>query len=71
MTRVGVRNLAGLNKKVREAIERGEPMEDPLQSAPLFAAVGELRSDPAWTQVPDTVREKIEQILDNIFEQRL
>ncbi|WP_420427066.1 DNA translocase FtsK [Algiphilus sp.] len=37
MTRVGVRNLAGLNKKVREAIERGEPMEDPLQSAPLFA----------------------------------
>jgi len=37
MTRVGVRNLAGLNKKVREAIDRGEPMEDPLQSAPLFA----------------------------------
>ena len=37
MTRVGVRNLAGLNKKVREAIDRGEPLEDPLKSAPLFA----------------------------------
>lgn len=38
------------------------------QSAPLFAAVGELRSDPAWTQVPDTVREKIEQILAGLPE---
>jgi S-DNA-T family DNA segregation ATPase FtsK/SpoIIIE len=37
MTRVGVRNLAGLNKKIREAVDRGEPLEDPLQSAPLFA----------------------------------
>ena len=37
MTRVGVRNLAGLNKKIREAVDRGAPLEDPMQSAPLFA----------------------------------
>jgi len=30
MATVGVRNLAGFNKKVHEAIERGQPMMDPL-----------------------------------------
>ncbi len=30
MSVVGVRNLAGLNKKVRDAIEAGQPMMDPL-----------------------------------------
>jgi S-DNA-T family DNA segregation ATPase FtsK/SpoIIIE len=30
MSALGVRNLAGMNKKVREARERGEPIRDPL-----------------------------------------
>ncbi len=30
MSAVGVRNLAGFNKKVREAIEAGAPLKDPL-----------------------------------------
>ena len=30
MSQLGVRNLAGFNKKVNEAIERGEPIKDPL-----------------------------------------
>ena len=30
MSAVGVRNLAGFNKKVRDAIEAGQPMMDPL-----------------------------------------
>lgn len=29
MAAMGVRNIAGFNKKVREAIERGEPIKDP------------------------------------------
>ncbi len=44
MSEMGVRNLAGFNKKVREAIERGEPIKDPVwqptddlsESAPLL-----------------------------------
>jgi S-DNA-T family DNA segregation ATPase FtsK/SpoIIIE len=30
MAKMGVRNLAGFNRKVKEAIERGEPLLDPL-----------------------------------------
>jgi len=30
MSEMGVRNLAGFNKKVKEAIERGEPIKDPV-----------------------------------------
>ncbi|HSW13089.1 MAG TPA: DNA translocase FtsK 4TM domain-containing protein [Solimonas sp.] len=34
MSALGVRNLAGLNKKVVEAQEAGEPIRDPLSKAP-------------------------------------
>ena len=34
MSALGVRNLAGLNKKVLEAQEAGEPLRDPLAAAP-------------------------------------
>ncbi len=34
MTKLGVRNLAGMNKKIREAAEDGEPILDPLARAP-------------------------------------
>jgi len=30
MSALGVRNLAGFNKKIRDAIKRGEPIKDPL-----------------------------------------
>ena len=30
MTQLGVRNLAGMNKKIRQAIEQGKPIPDPL-----------------------------------------
>ncbi len=33
MSALGVRNLVGYNKKVREAIRRGEPIADPLHEA--------------------------------------
>ncbi|TXH04919.1 MAG: DNA translocase FtsK [Nevskiaceae bacterium] len=31
---LGVRNLAGLNKKIQEAEEAGEPLKDPMKAAP-------------------------------------
>ena len=38
MSALGVRNLAGMNKKVLDAIESGEPIVDPLSAVPdLFA----------------------------------
>ncbi|MDR3415357.1 MAG: DNA translocase FtsK, partial [Nevskia sp.] len=38
MSALGVRNLAGLNRKVEEAAESGEPLRDPLAAEPdLFA----------------------------------
>ena len=40
MATVGVRNLAGFNRKVKEAIEAGQPMVDPLFN-PNRAAAGE------------------------------
>ncbi len=41
MAAVGVRNLAGFNKKVRDAIEAGQPMMDPL-----------FRPNPALNEAP-------------------
>ena len=40
MATVGVRNLAGFNRKVKEAIENGQPIVDPLFN-PSRAAAGE------------------------------
>ncbi len=34
MASLGVRNIAGANRKIREARERGEPLTDPLWSGP-------------------------------------
>ena len=39
MSTLGVRNLAGLNKKITDAAEEGEPLRDPLKAVPdLFEA---------------------------------
>ncbi len=42
MSALGVRNLAGLNKKVLDAIEAGEPIADPLSTIPDLFADAEL-----------------------------
>lgn len=36
MSKVGVRNLAGYNKKVKDAIDAGEPLKDPIWVNPGF-----------------------------------
>jgi S-DNA-T family DNA segregation ATPase FtsK/SpoIIIE len=39
MTALGVRNLAGMNRKIEEAVADGDPLSDPLSAAPqLFDA---------------------------------
>ncbi|WP_420465347.1 DNA translocase FtsK [Panacagrimonas sp.] len=41
MTQLGVRNLAGLNKKIEDAAAAGEPVRNPMAAAPeLFDAEG-------------------------------
>ena len=48
MAALGARNLAGFNRKVKDAIEQGKPIKDPLLAA-------QAASDPAMTlqDVPD------------------
>ncbi|KAB7627518.1 DNA translocase FtsK [Alkalilimnicola sp. S0819] len=46
MAALGVRNLAGFNRKVREAAERGEPIKDPLFKVPDTAAFGDTEAMP-------------------------
>ncbi|MCC2657682.1 MAG: Cell division protein FtsK [Panacagrimonas sp.] len=46
MTQLGVRNLAGLNKKIDEAAASGTPIRDPLKIAPdMFGTDGEITMD--------------------------
>jgi DNA segregation ATPase FtsK/SpoIIIE, S-DNA-T family len=47
MSPLGVRNIAGFNRKLREAAERGEPIPDPT-----FRAVGEDDEAPALEPLP-------------------
>ncbi|MDH4458384.1 MAG: DNA translocase FtsK 4TM domain-containing protein [Nevskia sp.] len=42
MSALGVRNLAGMNKKVQDAIDAGEPISDPLSTLPDLFADAEL-----------------------------
>lgn len=37
MSLMGVRNLAGFNQKIQDALDQGEPIKDPLWVADLFA----------------------------------
>ncbi|MGH8445869.1 MAG: DNA translocase FtsK [Solimonas sp.] len=49
MSALGVRNLAGLNRKVEDAVAAGEPIRDPLKTRPddLFdAAAAPLQAEP-------------------------
>ncbi|EAQ63814.1 Cell divisionFtsK/SpoIIIE protein [Marinomonas sp. MED121] len=55
MSKLGVRNLAGFNKKVREAIDAGQPLEDPLwqpEHDAMFSQEGVARSVPLLEPLP-------------------
>jgi len=56
MTALGVRNLAGLNRLIREAEAEGDPIRDPMQAAgsDLFADDGEFEA-PALKPLPNIV----------------
>jgi|SaaInlStandDraft_6_1057023.scaffolds.fasta_scaffold01463_2 DNA segregation ATPase FtsK/SpoIIIE, S-DNA-T family len=53
MSKVGVRNLAGFNKLVSDAEERGEPIQDPMYSYTTELAEGE--SIPTLSTLPHIV----------------
>ncbi|NOQ64264.1 MAG: cell division protein FtsK [Methyloprofundus sp.] len=53
MSKVGVRNLAGFNKKVNEAEKSGEPIKDPMYSYETELAEGE--SIPTLSSLPHIV----------------
>ena len=55
MSKLGVRNIAGYNKKVREAIDAGSPLEDPLwqpEHTAMFSQDGVARSVPLLEPLP-------------------
>lgn len=51
MAKMGVRNVAGFNRKVREAIEKGEPLLDPLWQPDLHL-LDEEQHHPELTTLP-------------------
>lgn len=54
MSKLGVRNIAGYNKKVRDAIEAGKPIEDPLwqPEMAMFSEDGVARTVPHLESLP-------------------
>ncbi|TBR44387.1 DNA translocase FtsK [Marinomonas agarivorans] len=55
MSKIGVRNVAGFNKKVKEAIDAGKPLEDPLwepEHEARFSEDGVARSVPYLEPLP-------------------
>ena len=56
MSLLGVRNLAGYNRKVRDAERAGTPIDDPLWIPdPVLELTGEEQSAPALTTLPSIV----------------
>ncbi len=56
MAALGVRNLAGYNRKVADAIEAGEPIKDPLWiPEPTFEQTEEEQTPPDLTKLPSIV----------------
>ncbi|RNF74132.1 DNA translocase FtsK [Marinomonas rhizomae] len=54
MSKLGVRNIAGYNKKVRDAIEAGQPIQDPLwqPEMAMFSEDGVARTVPHLEPLP-------------------
>jgi len=55
MSHLGVRNLAGYNKKIAAAIEAGEPIPDPLYKASEHALADENDPPPTLEELPSIV----------------
>ncbi len=56
MASLGVRNLAGYNRKVEDAIKAGAPLSDPLWKAdPIFAETDEVQTAPDLEKLPAIV----------------
>jgi len=56
MASMGVRNLAGYNKKVEDAIKAGSPIADPLWTPdPIFAETDEQQVPPTLERLPSIV----------------
>ncbi|MBT8080732.1 MAG: DNA translocase FtsK 4TM domain-containing protein [Gammaproteobacteria bacterium] len=52
MASLGVRNIGGYNRKVKDAIERGEPIKDPLFTPPPFEDDEKPIEHPTLTELP-------------------
>jgi DNA segregation ATPase FtsK/SpoIIIE, S-DNA-T family len=52
MAGLGVRNIGGYNRKVREAIEKGSPIKDPTFTPPPFEDVEKPFEHPTLTPLP-------------------
>jgi S-DNA-T family DNA segregation ATPase FtsK/SpoIIIE len=56
MASLGVRNLAGYNRKVEDAIKAGTPLPDPLWTPdPIFAETDEEQTPPTLDKLPGIV----------------
>ncbi len=56
MASMGVRNLAGYNRKVEDAIKAGSPLPDPLWTPdPIFAETDEEQTPPTLDKLPGIV----------------
>ena len=56
MASMGVRNLAGYNRKVEDAIKAGAPLPDPLWTPdPIFAETDEVQTPPHLEKLPAIV----------------
>ncbi len=55
MSGVGVRNLAGLNRKIEESLAAGTPLADPLAPPPDLFAAGEVPETPPLENLPHIV----------------
>ena len=56
MASLGVRNLAGYNRKVEDAIKAGAPLADPLWTPdPIFAETDEEQTTPTLDKLPGIV----------------
>jgi len=52
MSGLGVRNIGGYNRKVKEAIEAGEPIKDPTFTPPPFEDIDKPIEHPTLTPLP-------------------
>ncbi len=56
MAALGVRNLAGYNRKVEDAVKAGTPIDDPLWTPdPIFAETDEEQAPPPLEKLPGIV----------------